>query len=222
MTWPYVAVLAWYFWQRRDQLNEQHRCLVNTHLLIAFFYLAMFTLGNRFMLERYAGIFTLFMMPYLCFAMAGLWQSGPRSRGRIIALILLLAMAGDSLHNNNYKKAFVREASDWILENTADDALLLSNNRRLIYFSERPYEWRRGKPVNDRFPVSALLERPAMRCGYDYLAIEVRPRDEDYWAAFLRRVSQEEYRVFDGGRHGRIVIVDQRGRRDADARCQRQ
>ncbi|MEM1111967.1 MAG: hypothetical protein AAGI11_08665 [Pseudomonadota bacterium] len=223
MTWPYTALLGWYFWRGKQViLSRQSRYLLNAHLLIALAYLTLFTLGNRFMLERYSGIFTLFMLPYLCFALYSLWQHGRGSAARIVAVLLIVGMVADTLHNGNYRKAYVREASEWLRDNTSDDIALLSNQRQLIYLSGKPYKWRRGKPIDDRFAVSRLLEAPLMHCGYDYMAIDVRPRAEADWRRFTRRFRLEEHEVFDGGKLGRIVIVDLRGRDAADDRCQRQ
>ncbi len=211
MTWPYTLLLGWYFWRGKQySLPSRQRCLINGHLLVPLFYLAVFTLVNRFMLERYSGIFTLFMLPYLCFALGSLWRHGRHRASRIIAVLLLLAMVGDTLHNDNHRKRYVREAIDWLRENTAEDIALLSNQRQLIYFSGKSYQWRRGKPVNDLFPVSQLLETPSMRCGYDYMAIDVRPGTEAQWVAFLTRYRLEEHKAFYGGEHGRIVFVDLR------------
>ena len=117
--WPYVAVLAWGAANRLfDRIAPRDRVLINSHLLICLIYLALFLFTKRFMLERYSGIFTLYMLLYLSFILNTLWARGKNHLGKALVILLLLGMSLDSTFNSEYKKAFIGDAIEWVTVNT--------------------------------------------------------------------------------------------------------
>ena len=205
LTWPYVFVLAWArlsrlsFGLRRSDAN-----MINVHLVISLLYLGLFTLINQFMLERYSSIFVLFALLYLPFVLNTLWDKAA-GKGKLLVLVLLVGMSLDSAHNTDYRKAFIRDAKDWLLDNTAKNTTVISNERYIAYFSERQYDWENSGRHN--FTVAKLAARPDYWQNGDYMAIAVKHREQAQWQAFLDWHGLTETAVFDGGRRGKISIV---------------
>ncbi len=206
--WPWVITLLW-GWQRGllAKVRPDDVKLINAHLIICLLYLALFTLLRQFVLERYASIFALFALLYVPFILDALWAGGRRKLARGAVIVLLVVMSADMLHNHDYRKAYIREAAQWLAGNTPSDASLLTNDRYIAYFSQRQMEWRRGKPAVYQFDASTLTENPELWLEVDYLAVAIKPRQLPAWQHFLQTYSLTELVVFDGGRMGRIVVV---------------
>lgn len=214
LSWPWLVALLW-GWHRglMSRIHADDRLLLGAHLLISVAYLACFTLINRFMLERYASGFVIFALLYLPFVLNTMWNAGRRSLQRWLVVVLLLVMWLDSLHNLDYQKAFIRDAADWLRTNTPSSASLASNNPYLAYFSDRQFKW----PTANRkgFEINRILASPARWADRDYLAMRVSRRDTAAWDAFLRDHSLTEMVVFEGGRHGKVAIVELAGAPEA-------
>jgi hypothetical protein len=215
LTWPLVLLYLWQ-WPARDRLRRDNRVLLQCHLAICLLYLAMFALLNHFMSERYATQLVVFLLLYLPFLLERMWRAGSRALPRYVVLALLLLMVGDSLHNRDHEKAFIRDAKNWVLEHTPAEASLVSNNEYLAYFSRREVDWRVASYT--RFDLEALLGVDRYWRDKDYLVMRVTRHNERFWRAFLQRQSLEETMVFDGGRHGQVAIVELPGRARAAER----
>jgi 4-amino-4-deoxy-L-arabinose transferase-like glycosyltransferase len=208
LTWPWVATGLWGLKHNiGGRLRTSDRVLLNAHLAISLLYLSLYVLLNHFMLERYCNIFTLFALLYIPFALNLLWQGSGLRRGKIVAAMLLLALSLDTLHNTNYKKGFIRDAAQWIEQNTNEQSTLITNDRYIAYFSYREVEWARGKPADYKFGVQDLIAQPQRLEGIDYLAISVDRRERERWQTLVHLLSLQEVAVFDGGRHGQISVV---------------
>ena len=207
LMWPYVILLLWGVRQKIIAvIPRRSRRLLNFHLIIALVYLGLFTLTNRFMLERYCHIFTIFIALYLPFILNAARTPTAKPLVRYLALLLMVGMVIDVVGNFNYKKMFIRDATEWITAHTDENATLVSNNSYLAYFSERNANW--GKPGRPAFQVSELRKRPTLWHNYDYLAARIKPAEEADWQAFIDHYSLVELQVFDGGGVGRVSIVE--------------
>ncbi|WP_116368408.1 hypothetical protein [Parahaliea mediterranea] len=210
ITWPWLAVLAW-GWLRRgwERIAPRDQRLLNAHMAIALLYLALFTFGKHFMLERYAAIVALLCIPYLAFTLSGLWQGAAGRSGKVIAVLLLVGTVGDVLHNGDYKKAYVADAARWLREQTPAGASLAANDMYIAWFSQRTYDWSQYSAHD--YGVRDLLRRPDLWQGRDYLAMEVRRAEAAQWQQFLEREQLQEIQVFEGGGRRSIHIVNLRG-----------
>ena len=212
LTWPWVITLLW-GWRSRLQTRlrrDDHRLLLG-HLFISLAYLAVFTLINHFMLERYALLPVVFLLFYLSFILNTLWHTGSRQvQRRWLVAALLLVMSLDTLHNRDHEKAFMRDAAEWLNANAPPASTLVSNDQYLAYFSGLSVDWHGCESRG--FDLRRLLASPQFWRSQDYLAMRVRRGDRAAWEAFLARNALREAAVFDGGRHGEVSIValDQR------------
>lgn len=211
LTWPLVLLFAWQ-WPARDRLRRDSRVLLLSHLAICLLYLGLFALLNHFMSERYATQLVVFMLLYLPFMLERMWRAQSGSLPRYLAAALLVLMAGDSVHNRDHEKAFIRDARDWVLEHTPQEARVVSNNEYLAYFSRRPFDWKVA--TYNRFQLENLLGVDRYWRDSDYLVMRVTRHNEETWEAFLQREALQETMVFDGGRHGRVAIVKLPARAD--------
>lgn len=204
MSWPWVVALAW---GTRAQLHRHFRpddkAILRAHLFIAAGYLAIFILINRFMLERYSMQVVIFLLLYLPFILGALWQHGGWKKYLVIAL--LAGMTADTLHNGDGEKAFIKDATQWVTQNTAEDASLVSNEKYIAYFSHREFNWNAMQAI--RFSLGAILENPRLWRDQDYLVMYIKPKREKLWKHFLEDNGFIEQRSFGGGRKGRVAIV---------------
>ena len=206
VTWP--LLLLWLWGTVRGltrRIDARDRRLLACHMLIVFAYLALFMLTNRFVLERYSSGITLFVLLQLAFILAALWQ---RAAGRLLrpAIVVLLAgLAGDSLHNGDYRKVFIRDASDWLQQHTPATASIASNEMYIAYFSRRDYDWSHYKAYDYR--VADLDSRPELWRGRDYLVMTVKPAELESWRAFAARGGGEEIAVFEGGGGASVRVL---------------
>ncbi len=206
LTWPYVIALLW-GWKKRllGRFRPNDAALLRAHLLISLAYLALFTLINRFMLERYSNQFTIFALLYMPFILSALWQAGTGCRKKIVVAALLLGMSLDTLFHGGLDKVFIRDAKDWLVTNTPPHTTLASNDKYIAYFSGREFDWSTANKYKS--DMSGFLSSTTQWYDRDYMAMRVRLRDTAVWEAFLKKYSLREAAVFDGGIHGKVSIV---------------
>lgn len=205
ITWPYVAVLLLGRVRKLyDRVNPRDRVLIRTHLIICLLYLALFLVTKQFMLERYSGILTIFLLLYLPFIFNSVWSNGEKQGGKILVSLLLVGMSLDSLHNQDYKKAFIGDATEWLLNHTPAQATLVTNSSYIAYFSQREFTW--SKEATE-FTVEDLQENPQRWQQTDYLVLLVKKDQRARLQQFIDAYSLNEIKVFPGKRHGKISII---------------
>lgn len=218
--WPYVIVLAWGRVQDLCKIiPRQFRILLNAHLMIGVIYLVLFILSNRFMLERYSHIFTIFVALYIPFILNSALAKERRPLTKILAILVLVGMSIDVAGSLGNRKIYKRDASQWLISNTPEQATIVSNSKYIAYFSGRETDWRNLGAIS--FRATELERKPALWLRVDYIVVKVKPGEFDQWSAFLKNNSLTELKAFTGGRHGKVSIVKVpplrktgRGRRD--------
>jgi len=204
--WPYVFVLVWGKMQNLFKIiPTQSRRLLNGHLAIALIYLVLFILTNRFMLERYCHIFTIFIALYLPFILDAAWAPQRRPLTKILAILVLVGMSIDVAGSMGNRKIYKKEASDWLVSNTPADASIVSNSKYIAYFSGRETDWRNLGAIT--FRATELSKKSALWRDVDYIVVRVRTGEFEQWATFLADNSLLELKTFSGERHGKISII---------------
>jgi len=206
MMWPYIIVLIWGRVQNLyTAIPRQARILLNGHLLIGLLYLGLFTLTNRFMLVRYCHILTIFIALYLPFILNSAWAAQRRPLTKVLAILVLTGMSIDVAGHIGNRKIYIRNASEWVVENTPENATLVTNIKYLAYFSKRETEWRNLGAIS--FNAPDLSRRAKLWRNSDYIVVRVRSSEADQWSDFLNAYSMTELNTFDGGNYGKISIV---------------
>ncbi|MFT5482425.1 MAG: hypothetical protein ACI9GW_001076 [Halieaceae bacterium] len=164
-----VLLLGW----RRGwllRINADARVILNAHIAVCGLYLLIFTFSNQFMLERYAAQMVIFLLIYASFAAQGLWsevRSSVLFRSGLILILLVLIL--DLLHNFNYRKAYLADATRWIQENTPADTTLLASDKHIAYFSRRHIDW----AIEQNLSIPAIMATGQWR-SHQYLALALK------------------------------------------------
>lgn len=205
LTWPCLLLMLW---QRpwRIHLRHDNRTLLRAHIVICLLYLVAFTLLKHFMTERYATQLVVFLLLYLPFLLDEMWRAGGQTPARYAVAALLIFMTVDSLYNSDHEKAFIRDAKQWLLTHTPEQASIVSNDKYLAYFSRRQVDWKAASYAN--FDLERMLAGPEHWRQKDFLVMRVTRHNVTAWEAFLQQYSLVETMVFDGGRHGRVAVVE--------------
>ena len=150
------------------------------------------------------GILTIFLLLYLPCIFNSVWSNGEKQGGKILVSLLLVGMSLDSLHNQDYKKAFIGDATEWLLTHTPPKAALVTNSSYIAYFSQREFTW--SKKATE-FTVEDLQENPQRWQQTDYLVLLVKKDQRARLQQFIDAYSLNEIKVFPGKRHGKISII---------------
>jgi hypothetical protein len=205
ITWPYFALLLWgHAKQLFDRISTSDRILINSQLVICLLYLVLFLLTKRFMLERYCEIFTLFALLYLPFIINSLWRNGRKFGGKILVALLLLAMSMDAAHNSDYKKAFIADATNWLIANTPEQSTVMTNSTYIAYFGRPQAEWEKRGYL---FKVEDLSQQTGRWAHTDYLVILMKTKEIAQWEKFLDENELEEIQSFSNASRGKVGIV---------------
>jgi len=207
VTWPLLLLWLWGLGQGLTRMvDRRDRRLLWWHLAIALTYLSLFLISNRFMLERYSSVITLFVLLHLSFITSALWQRAGRGAVRAVLVLLFIGLTVDSLHNFDYRKAYIRDARSWVMENTASDASIASNEMYIAYFSDRNYDWQHYEAHD--YSVQDLSRRTELWQGRDYLVMTVKPNELSQWQQFAQTMGVEEIAVFEGASGSSVRILD--------------
>jgi len=205
LTWPYVGAMVWGVSNKlQDRIQTRDRRLINSHLIICLIYLSLFLLTKRFMLERYANIFTLYVLLYVPFILNTLWTKGSKGRGKYLVILVLFGFCVDSLTNRDHEKIYIKNATQWLTQNSSKDATLMTNSSYIAYFSDRQFEW--GNRAY-QFTIADLESNPEKWRDKDYLVMLVKKRHVPQWQQFMDNNSLHEIKVFEGSRTGQVSIV---------------
>jgi len=133
----YLAFVIYAYVKNLALTNQLQRRIwqiyVGTNLLL----LIGFSLSNNFFVSRYAMATVLTLMILAPFAIDRLFVASGRVRlGMIItvALLLLVSLEGLDVRTN---KHYIKEAGQWVAENTPKEARVYSNNKLAIHYADR-------------------------------------------------------------------------------------
>jgi hypothetical protein len=203
---PFVLILFAGRWQALLlPIKRSEHKLILAYILISFLYLLVFTLANQFMLERYCTLLVILCLIYVPFILDHYWektslQRRPLIRGLIVTLLVLITM--DSVHNMDYKKEYILEASRWLKQHTPPNATLLSNNKHIAYFSNREVNW----TIAQNQKLEKILVNGIWK-NYEYLAIKTKEKRYTDIASLLGYPQLKLEQYIPGGKYGGVVIL---------------
>ena len=203
-TWVWTLTLLW-GWRAHllERFRRDDAILLRAHLLIALAYLAAFVLINRFMLERYSLQLVVFLLLLLPFVLSALWHAG--GWRKVLVIVLLLGMSADTLHNGRGDKAFIRDATEWVRDNTPTDSIIVTNEKYIAYFSRRQADW--STLLGIKFDTEDILAHQRLWKNSDYMVMYLREGRQESWNEWLEQHSLQELRTFQSGRKGKVVVV---------------
>jgi hypothetical protein len=206
LTWPYLAVMLWGAAQRMfAPLRYDDSAVIIRHGLIALLYLCLFMLINQFVLERYTKQLVVFVMLFLPFALDAMLAPGQKRWPRMLVITLLAVMCLDTLHTGEYRKAYIRDATYWVTENTPEQTSITSNEKYIGYFSERDFDW--AAATRQGYKLEELLADENSWRNADYLVVVIKSRQESLWQVFLDTQELEEIRSFATDDRARVAVV---------------
>lgn len=144
--------------------------LINLAIVFAFA-VHFFFLASRHIVPLM--LLALLVIPFILAGLHHRWQlrhQQPLSRPWLMGLlvVVLVYMSLDGLVSvGGSSKVHIREAGHWLADHIPPQARLYTNDRKLVYYSGRPIDWRQ-RPT---WPIiEQLLERRFWQ-DYDYLAL---------------------------------------------------
>jgi len=163
--------------------------IINGFMIINAMVLTVFLLSNNFLTPRYTMTMGLLISLPAAFGLAHFMESNFdaskwKQRAKIFLIVIFVYMFLDGLISFSASKTYIKESGAWLKENMPEDARLIANERMLYYYA--------GKELD----TEALTAGVAMGVGdvkysvdkvaYDYLAIKLRKKREQYKDDLIR------------------------------------
>lgn len=200
-----MLVVAGWWTSILTPIKRSDNRLILTYIAISVAYLLTFTLANRFMLERYCTLLVILLLIYVPFILDHFWQhTGTNKKTLIRGLIagLLAIIAIDSIHNTDYKKAYIVTASSWVQNNTPENATVLANDKHLAYFSKRKVDW----AIRQNQSLEKILSSGVWRQN-QYLLIKTKKKNYKDIAELLPYPQLKLERFISGKDRGGVVVL---------------
>lgn len=178
--------------------------LINLMIVFAFA-VHFFFLASRHIVPLM--LIALLVIPFILTELHNRWQlrhQNPLSRPWLMGLLVavLVYMSFDGLVSvGGASKVYIREAGDWLAAHVPPQARLYTNDRKLVYYSGRPIDWRQ-RPT---WPIiEQLLERRFWE-DYDYLALAIS-RKTPHITARLKESLGPPVAIFKNRKKDNVVI----------------
>ena len=113
-------------------------------------------------------------------------------------------MSIDAVHNNEYKKTFIADATNWLIANTPAQSTVMTNSTYIAYFGRPEAEWKKG---GYRFKVRDLSQQTGRWAQTDYLVVLMKTKEIAQWENFLDENALEEIQSFSNASRGKVGIV---------------
>lgn len=201
---PFAVVIVAGWWPSvLTPIKKSENRLILSYIAISLAYLLVFTLTNRFVLERYCTLLAILLLVYAPFILDHYWQHTNRKtwvRSLIAGLLAIIAI--DSIHNTDYKKAYIVEASNWVQNNTPKNATLLANDKHLAYFSYREVDW----DIQQNQSLEKILSSGLWKQN-QYLLIKTKKGSYKDIAALMPYPQLKAEQFISGGSRGGVVVL---------------
>ncbi len=174
--------------------------LINIFIALAFF------AQNLFLSDRYLMASCLVLIIWPVFSLEALYQQWRQHNNRwpcwLVAIWLCLAAFG-SVISFGYSKAYITEAGLWLKNNTPIQTTVYSNNKQLLFYSERTeIDWQNR--YDDSNPLNTL-QHVNWRT-YNYLAIRIKHEDAQQETAIIKLIGQNPSKIFANKRGDKVLI----------------
>lgn len=178
--------------------------ILNTHVAACASYLLVFTFTNQFMLERYVSQIVIFLLLYVSFAGQGMWSEQRfRTPIRALAVLFSVLMIGDILHNNDYRKAYVEEATKWLRASTPHNATLLATDKHIAYFSERRVDW----SIPQNLSINEMITQNLWQ-RHQYIALSINRGSLGHLQALYSHPELRVLKSFTNDRLDTVIVLE--------------
>jgi energy-coupling factor transporter transmembrane protein EcfT len=156
-------------------------------------------------------LIALLVIPFILTGIHNRWQlrhQNPLSRPWLVGVLVavLVYMSLDGLVSvGGASKVYIRDAGHWLADHVPTQARLYTNDRKLVYYSGRPIDWRQ-RPT---WPIiEPLLERRFWE-NYDYLALAMS-RKTPHISAQLNKSLGPPVAIFKNRKKDSVLIYQVR------------
>jgi len=179
-----LLLFATAFGRKIRQQVQQYQIIMG-FIVINFAVISLFLISNFYLVGRFVIALALLLLMFAAFALSYFYRwTGWQTHRRLMkpallrgALVLVVfAMLVDGLVSFGSSKHYIRDAAQWLEDNTAAEASLYSNNMPLYFYSGR---WADKKALaHARNTIEkGTLNRNIIR-QYDYMAIRVSRKQQ--------------------------------------------
>lgn len=167
--------------------------------------LAVFLADNFYLTGRVIIPLTLILMLAVPFSVAALYQNWRDRRMRWAfpaACAALFYLAADSLIATGPTKTFVRDAGLWLKANAGSDALVYTNQQKLVYYSNQ----RRLLDHEVTWEETMQFVNSGSWKNYDYLAVSVSRKEPEQAQWLEEKLGLPPVARFVNNRNDQVVI----------------
>lgn len=179
--------------------------------------LLIFLVPYFFLQARYTmplALTVLLLLPFLMNQAWGLWQQKSESwlysRLFPVAMVIILLMGADGLISvGGYSKAYLRDSSEWVVQNSpAGSKIVTSVKRRFCYYVNRDL------PFEQRYRCHKVAA-PHAKMEFDYLTVIAKKGViAEEWQAYLEQASLHEVARFENSRQDGMIVYQRENSRD--------
>lgn len=185
--------------------------IINLQVLLIFL-TPMFFLQARYTMPLV--LTALLLLPFLLNQAWSLWQQKSEhwlySRLFPVAMVIILLMGADGLISvGGYSKAYLRESSEWIVQNSPTDSKIVTSvKRRFCYYINRDL------PFEQRYKCHQVAV-PHAKMTFDYLTVFAKKGVlPDKWQAYIEETSLLEVARFENTRQDGMIVYQRENSRD--------
>lgn len=145
---PFSLILIWGYWKKWLLPDRDMALPVIAFAAINLLVVLAFLLVTRYLTSRYAMVFSLGLalaVPFTVREMLARMAPGTRLAPSLLVLFFVFS-AVDSYYTFGRSKSYVHDAVEWLNDNSAETAQLLTNNRAVAYYSGMVAEYDQVQP----------------------------------------------------------------------------
>ena len=176
------VIFAFVAYQKRIVLQKKYqKYVLSAYFAIGLAILVLFMVKEGFISSRYTISVALIILPLCPFILDEMLSGWPKKviAQKVLVLLLFVGLAFFAFSKFKYSDRYIeRTAGEWIIENSKPGQTVISNNSKVLYYSDHfPYT-KRGSTYY-RFDTSYMMDQyKGAFSQHDYLAFLVDPKSE--------------------------------------------
>ncbi len=167
--------------------------------------LMIFLSSSFFLTGRFVMPLALLFILAAPFSLAALYASYRERKNPWFPLVcaVLVFMAVDGLTSFGPSKSYLKEAGLWLRENTTSEALVYSDEARLVYYADKKHSvWNRPFDWSE---TTRVITDGSWK-NYDYLALALSRKRPEHEKWLLEKLDLQPTRTFKNNRGDQVLI----------------